>query len=44
MKMREKQKQRQRQRQSIIPPEMISLLLSFGCMRNHWIEIFDKSM
>lgn len=31
-------------RQSVIPPEMISLLLSFGCMRNHWIEIFDKSM
>jgi hypothetical protein len=26
------------------PPEMISLLLSFGCMRNHWIERFDNSM
>uniref|UniRef100_A0A0A9AZN0 Uncharacterized protein n=1 Tax=Arundo donax TaxID=35708 RepID=A0A0A9AZN0_ARUDO len=22
---------------------MISLLLPFGCTRNHWIEIFDKS-
>jgi len=37
-------KMRERHRQSMIPPEMISLLLSFGCMRNHWIEIFDKSM
>lgn len=33
-----------RERESMLPPEMISLLLSFGCMRNHWIEIFDKSM
>lgn len=34
---------RERERERV-PPEIISLLLSFGCTRNHWIEIFEKSM
>jgi hypothetical protein len=27
----------------IAQPEIISFLLPSGCMRNHWIELFEKS-